>query len=121
LLPLRKWDIVFLHVPSLVRKGVRSAAGPGWARLELQAGLVGPARISTSIASRAFPRVPHFQLVTIDGLALGAHELDRLEAIPGSVIDTGPNEPNLRIVRELYTGNDDREMHFTVLVVERAD
>jgi hypothetical protein len=34
------------------------------------------------------------------------------------VIDTGPDEPNLRVVRELDTENDDPEMHFTVLVVE---
>jgi hypothetical protein len=27
-------------------------------------------------------------------------------------------EPNLRVVRELDTGNDDPKMHFTVLVVE---
>jgi hypothetical protein len=29
------------------------------------------------------------------------------------VIYTGPNEPNLRVVRILDTENDDREMHFT--------
>ena len=39
---------------------------------------------------------------------------------PGSVIHTGPDEPNLRVVRELDTENDDPEMHFTVRVVEPA-
>jgi hypothetical protein len=62
--------------------------------------------------------VPHFQLITVDGEVLGARELSGSDWPPGSVIDTGPNEPNLRVVRELDTGNDDPEMHFTVLVVE---
>ena len=34
------------------------------------------------------------------------------------MIDTGPDEPNLRVVDVLVTEDDDREMHFTVLVVE---
>jgi len=34
------------------------------------------------------------------------------------VIYTGPDEPNLRVVRELDTENDGPEMHFMVLVVE---
>jgi hypothetical protein len=62
--------------------------------------------------------VPHFQPVTTDGDVLGARKLDRHDWPPGSVIHTGPGEPNLRVVRELDTGNDDPEMHFTVLVVE---
>ena len=37
---------------------------------------------------------------------------------PSSVIYTGPNEPNLRVVDVLETESDDPEMHFTVLVVE---
>ena len=49
---------------------------------------------------------------------LGARELRRPDWPPGSMIHTGPNEPNLRVVRELDTENDDPEMHFTVLVVE---
>ena len=36
------------------------------------------------------------------------------------MIYTGPDEPNLRVVRELDTENDDPEMHFTVLVVEEV-
>ena len=64
--------------------------------------------------------MPHFQLVTVDGDVLGARELGQLESTPGSVIDTGPDEPDLRVVRELHTGNHDPEMHFTVLVVEEA-
>jgi hypothetical protein len=62
--------------------------------------------------------VPHFQIVTTDGEALGARELGRPDWPPGSVIYTGPDEPNLCVVRELDTENDDPEMHFTVLVVE---
>jgi len=64
--------------------------------------------------------VPHFQLVTVDGTVLGALELGRRDWPPGSVIYSGRDEPKLRVVRELDTGNDDREMHFTVLVVEPA-
>jgi hypothetical protein len=64
--------------------------------------------------------VPHFQLVTIDGDVLGGRELSGPDWPPGSVIYTGPSEPNLRVVRGLDTENDDPEMHFTVLVVEEA-
>jgi hypothetical protein len=39
---------------------------------------------------------------------------------PGSLIYTGPDEPNLRVVGELDTENDDPEMHFTVLVVKEV-
>jgi hypothetical protein len=56
--------------------------------------------------------------VTTDGDALGPVELGRPDWPPASVIYTGPNEPNLRVVRELDTENDDPEVHFTVLVVE---
>jgi hypothetical protein len=62
----------------------------------------------------------HFALVTTDGDMLGTCELGRLDWPPGSVIYTCPNEPNLRVVRELDTEDDDPEMHFTVLVVEEA-
>ena len=62
--------------------------------------------------------LPHFQLVTVDGTALGARELGGRDWPAGSVIYTRPDEPNLRVVRELDTENDDPEMHFTVLVVE---
>ena len=50
--------------------------------------------------------------------SLGARHLGRPDWPPGSLIYTGPNEPNLRDVRELETGDDDLEMHFPVLVVE---
>jgi hypothetical protein len=62
--------------------------------------------------------MPHFQLLTTDGEVLGARELGRPDWRPGSVIYAGPNEPKLRVVRILDTENHDREMHFTVLVVE---
>jgi hypothetical protein len=83
------------------------------------AGLVGPARISASIASLALTCVPHVQLVTIDGDVLGARELSGPDWPPDSVIYTGPNEPNLRVVRELDTEKDNPEMQFTVLIVEQ--
>ena len=51
---------------------------------------------------------------------LGARELRGPDWPPGSVISTGPNEPNLRVVRELDTENDYPEMHLAVLVVEAA-
>jgi hypothetical protein len=73
--------------------------------------------IERRLASSA---VPHFHLVTVDGDVLGARELGRPDWAPGSVIYTGPDEPNLRVVRILDTENDDPEMHFTVLVVEPA-
>jgi hypothetical protein len=62
--------------------------------------------------------VPHFQIATTDGVALGARELGGSEWPAGSVIYTCPNDPELRVVRILDTDNDDPEMHFTVLVVE---
>jgi hypothetical protein len=64
--------------------------------------------------------VPHFQLVAVDGAALGARKLGRPDWPPSSVIYTSPNEPNPRVVRELDTENDDPEMRCTVLVVEEA-
>jgi hypothetical protein len=64
--------------------------------------------------------MPHCQLVTTDGAVLSARELGQPDWPSGSVIYTGPHEPNLRVARELDTENDDPEMHFTVLVVEPA-
>jgi hypothetical protein len=52
--------------------------------------------------------VPHFQLVTADGEALGP---------VGSVIYRGGDEPNLRLVGELEADDDDPEV-FRVLIVE---
>ena len=83
-------------------------------------GLVGLAALSSlePRKSASPPAMPHFQIVTEDGEVLGAQELSGPDWPPGSIIYTGPNTPNLRVVRELDTGNDDTEMHFTVLVVE---
>jgi hypothetical protein len=39
----------------------------------------------------------HFQLVMVDGEALGAVELSRPDWPPGSIIYRGPDEPNLRV------------------------
>ena len=47
-------------------------------------------------------------------------DLGRPDWPPRSVIYTGPDEPNLRVVPELDTENDDPEMHFTVVVVEEV-
>lgn len=41
--------------------------------------------------------MPHFQIVTVDGDALGPMELGRPDWPAGSVIYTGPGEPNLRV------------------------
>lgn len=49
---------------------------------------------------------------------LGARELDGADWPPGSLILGAAGEPNLRVVRELDTENDDPEIQFTVLVVK---
>jgi hypothetical protein len=64
--------------------------------------------------------VPHFQLVTVDGTVLGARHLSWPDWPPGSVVHTGPYEPNLRFVREMETGHDDDPEWFAVLVVEEV-
>ena len=56
--------------------------------------------------------------MTTDGTLLGTRELGRPDWPPGSVIYTGPDEPNLQVVDVLDTENEDQEMHFTALVVE---
>jgi len=60
---------------------------------------------------------------TIDGDVLGARELSGPEWPPGSVIYTGPDEPNLRVVRELEIDDerDDDPEWLQVLVVERME
>ena len=47
--------------------------------------------------------MPHFQIVTVDGDVLGARELGRPDWPLRSVIYTGPDEPNLRIVDVLVS------------------
>jgi hypothetical protein len=59
--------------------------------------------------------MPHFQLVTVDGEALGAILLGRPDWPDGSIIFRG-DEPNLRVVGQLDA--DDTEHEFEVLVVE---
>lgn len=61
--------------------------------------------------------MPHFQLVTVDGDALGPIELGRPDWPDGSIINRG-DEPNLRVVG--YLPADDTEHEFDVLVVEEA-
>ncbi len=77
--------------------------------------IVRPDPEPSTVASRA---VAHFQLVTVDGEALGATELARPDWPPGSVIYRPPGEPNLRVVD--YIPTDDPE-EFAILVVEPAD
>jgi hypothetical protein len=60
--------------------------------------------------------VPQFQLVTVDGVALGPVELDRAEWSPGNVVQRS-GEPNLRVVDVLPS--DDPEL-LAVLVVDDA-
>lgn len=62
--------------------------------------------------------MPHFQLVTADGEALGAVELGRPDWPSGSVIYRGGDEPNLRVLDLVVM--DDPEV-FDVLVVERVN
>jgi hypothetical protein len=65
------------------------------------------------------PRCRTSSLSPQTATVLGTRELDRPDWPPGSVIYTGPNEPNLRVVDVLDTENDDPE-RFKVLVVEAA-
>jgi hypothetical protein len=64
--------------------------------------------------------VSDFALVTVEGEALGPIRLDGPDSRPGSLIYTGPHEPNLRVVDVMATENDDPEKHFKVLVVEEV-
>jgi len=61
-----------------------------------------------------------FQLVTTDGVALGARELGESDWPLGSVIYTDPAEPNLRVEDMLATENDDLEMHFKASSSKRS-
>jgi hypothetical protein len=61
--------------------------------------------------------VPHFQLVTADGEALGPVELGRPDWPAGSIIYRGGDKPNLRVVGELEAPDDDPEL-LRVLIVE---
>ena len=60
--------------------------------------------------------MPHFQIVTTEGVALGAREVGPPDWPPGSVIQRGA-EPNLRVVD--YLLSDDPE-DFAILVKEEA-
>jgi len=62
--------------------------------------------------------MPHFQLVTTDGEALGPIELDRTDWPLGSVIYRGVDQANLRVIDVMPS--DDPET-FTILVVENAE
>jgi hypothetical protein len=62
--------------------------------------------------------MPHFALVTSDGVSLGAFHLNGHDWPPGSRIYAGAGQANLRVVDVLPT--DDPEK-FAILVVEEAD
>lgn len=57
----------------------------------------------------------HFQVVTTDGEALGPMELARPDCPTGSVIYTGSDKPDLRVVDNIPTENLEQ---FSILVVE---
>ncbi len=61
--------------------------------------------------------MPHFQIVTVDGDALGAVELDQHDWPNGSVIERG-REPSLRVVARIEAEDAEK---FTVLFVEPVD
>jgi hypothetical protein len=66
--------------------------------------------------------MPHFQLVTVDGDVLGVRELGGPDWPVGSVIQTGPGQPNLRVVLVLEHDHErdyDPE-RFQILFVEDA-
>ena len=59
----------------------------------------------------------HFQLVTVDGEALGQVELAPPDWPPGTIIYRGSAGPNLRVVDHLPTDNPEM---FAILVVEEV-
>lgn len=62
--------------------------------------------------------MPHFQLVTADGEALGAVHLGPPDWPPGSIIYRGGDQPNLRVVDMLDLGDPEK---LTILVVEPVE
>jgi hypothetical protein len=63
--------------------------------------------------------LPHFSLVTLDGDSLGAVELELRDWAPGTVIDLGGTERQLRVLGRL-TGADheDNPEVLAILVVQ---
>jgi hypothetical protein len=59
--------------------------------------------------------MPHYVVVTSDGVSLGPFELVGSDVQPGTTILTGSGQPKLRVVDVL--DNDDPE-RFAILVVE---
>lgn len=53
--------------------------------------------------------VPHFQLVTVDGDALGVVEFGQPDWPIGSVIHQAPSIPNLRVVDRISVAGDPEE------------
>jgi hypothetical protein len=62
--------------------------------------------------------VPHFQIRTADGEALGVVALGRPDWPPGSVIYRGRDEPNLRVLDVVVRDDPDAN---DALVVEPVD
>jgi hypothetical protein len=61
--------------------------------------------------------VPHYSLVTLEGVSLGSLELERADWRPGSVIHRGNDERDLRVVDVIEADDPDS---FAVLVVDDA-
>jgi hypothetical protein len=61
--------------------------------------------------------MPHFQIVTVDGDAIGPMELGRPDWPAGSIIYRGRGESNLRVL-DLIPADDPET--FSVLIVELA-
>jgi hypothetical protein len=61
--------------------------------------------------------MPHYAVVTTDGVSLGTFELVDSDWQPGSTIYTGSSQPNLRVVDLLEPGDPE---NFAILLVEEA-
>jgi hypothetical protein len=61
--------------------------------------------------------MPHYAVVTADGVPLDDMRLNGYDWQPGSTIFTGPTEPNLRVVEVLESDDADKA---AILVVEEA-
>ena len=62
--------------------------------------------------------MPHYAVVTADGVPLDDMRLNGYDWHPGSTIYTGPDKPNLRVIDVLES--DDPEK-VAILVVEEAE
>jgi hypothetical protein len=61
--------------------------------------------------------MPHYAVVTADGVSLGDMRLNGHDWQPGSTIYTGPDKPNLRVVDALDSDDPDKA---AILVVQET-